>query len=220
MKIQVKDKSGADQGEVETGFKPVPEDKGQQAVHDTVVAYNAARRSGTASTKTVAEVSGSGKKPWRQKGTGRARVGYRRNPIWRGGGVAHGPKPRDYFKKVNKKVHRLALRKAFTERVKAGKVLLLDGLELDAPKTGQLSRTLNALGINPKARKGKVPYRSAVLVVHDADKNLFLSARNIQRVISTTSANLNTYWVLWPDVLVFTKDAYDRFEERLNSNVQ
>ncbi len=103
MKVAIKDTSGADQGELKAKFTPVDDDKGQQAVHEAVVAYNAAQRAGNASTKTVAEVAGTGAKPWRQKGTGRARVGYRRNPIWRGGGVAHGPKPRVYIKKLNKR---------------------------------------------------------------------------------------------------------------------
>ena len=116
MKLAIKDTTGADQGELEAKFTPVDDDKGQQAVHEAVVAYNAAQRSGTASTKTVAEVAGSGKKPWRQKGTGRARVGYKRNPIWRGGGVAHGPKPRVYIKKLNKKVRDLTVLKVHRAR--------------------------------------------------------------------------------------------------------
>ena len=97
MKVAIKDTSGTDQGELKASFTPVDDGKGQQAVHEAVVAYNAAQRAGNASTKTVAQVSGSGTKPWRQKGTGRARVGFKRNPIWRGGGVAHGPKPRVYI---------------------------------------------------------------------------------------------------------------------------
>src|SRR6478609_9038338 len=97
-----------------------------QAVHETVVAYRANRRSGTASVKTRAEVSGSGAKPWRQKGTGRARAGSKRSPIWRGGGVTFGPKPRDWSLKVNRKVRKIALRKAFSERVNNGDVFIVD----------------------------------------------------------------------------------------------
>ncbi|MDP6795011.1 MAG: 50S ribosomal protein L4 [Verrucomicrobiota bacterium] len=215
MKVAIKDISGADQGELKAGFTPVDEDKGQQAVHEAVVAYNAAQRAGNASTKTVAEVSGTGAKPWRQKGTGRARVGYKRNPIWRGGGVAHGPKPRVYIKKLNKKVRDLSLRKAFTERIKDGQVVILDGLSLDKPATAQLAKTLNALGIDAK-RPVKAQYKSAVLVTAEADSNIALSARNIERVRSTTSDSLNTYDILWPDVLVFTRDAYRKFEQRLD----
>jgi large subunit ribosomal protein L4 len=215
MKVAIKDASGADQGELKAKFTPVDDDKGQQAVHEAVVAYNAAQRSGNACTKTVAEVAGTGAKPWRQKGTGRARVGYRRNPIWRGGGVAHGPKPRVYIKKLNKKVRDLAVRKAFTERIKDGQVVILDGLNLDEPATAQLAKTLNALGINAK-KPASARYKSAVLITAEADSNVALSARNIERVRSTTSDSLTTYEILWPDILVFTRDGYEKFEQRLN----
>jgi len=215
MKVAIKDASGADQGELKAKFTPVDDDKGQQAVHEAVVAYNAAQRSGNACTKTVAEVAGTGAKPWRQKGTGRARVGYRRNPIWRGGGVAHGPKPRVYIKKLNKKVRDLAVRKAFTERIKDGQVVILDGLNLDEPATAQLAKTLNALGIDAK-KPASARYKSAVLITAEADSNVALSARNIERVRSTTSDSLTTYEILWPDILVFTRDGYEKFEQRLN----
>jgi len=201
MKVAIKDASGADQGELKAKFTPVDDDKGRQAVHEAVVAYNAAQRSGNACTKTVADVAGTGAKPWRQKGTGRARVGYRRNPI----------------KKLNKKVRDLAVRKAFTERVKDGQVVILDGLSLDKPATAQLAKTLNALGIDAK-KPAKAQYKSAVLVTGEADNNVALSARNIERVRSTTSDSLTTYEILWPDVLVFTRDGYEKFEQRLNSN--
>ncbi|HAH97996.1 MAG TPA: 50S ribosomal protein L4 [Verrucomicrobiales bacterium] len=215
MKVAIKDTSGTDQGELKASFTPVDDGKGQQAVHEAVVAYNAAQRAGNASTKTVAQVSGSGTKPWRQKGTGRARVGYKRNPIWRGGGVAHGPKPRVYIKKLNKKVRELALRKAITERVKDGQVIILDGLNLEKPATAQLASTLSALGINGK-KPTKALYKSAILITAESDSNIALSARNISRVRSTTSDTLTTYDILWPDVLVFTRDAFQKFEQRLN----
>ena len=215
MKVAIKDTNGADKGEQKAKFTPVDDDKGNHAVHEAVVAYNAAQRSGNACTKTVAEVAGTGAKPWRQKGTGRARVGYRRNPIWRGGGVAHGPKPRVYIKKLNKKVRDLAVRKAFTERVKDGQVVILDGLNLDEPATAQLAKTLNALGIDTK-KPASARYKSAVLITAEADSNVALSARNIERVRSTTSDSLTTYEILWPDILVFTRDGYEKFEQRLN----
>jgi large subunit ribosomal protein L4 len=215
MKVAIKDTNGADKGEQEAKFTPVDEDKGNQAVHEAVVAYNAAQRSGNACTKTVGEVAGTGAKPWRQKGTGRARVGYRRNPIWRGGGVAHGPKPRVYIKKLNKKVRDLAIRKAFTERVKDGQVVIIDGLNLDKPATSQLSKTLTALGIDAR-KPATAKFKSAVLVTGEADNNIALSARNIERIRSTTSDTLTTYEILWPDVLVFTPGGYEQFELRLN----
>ena len=129
MKLTIKDTKGNNQGELEVKFPLVENGKGTQAVHDTVVAYQAAQRMGTASTKTMGEVAGSGKKPWRQKGTGRARAGSFASPLWRGGGVVFGPKPRDFSKKVSRKTKQLALRKALTERLKAGDVVLV-GLEL------------------------------------------------------------------------------------------
>src|SRR5512135_2690872 len=114
MKLTIKDISGKDAGELETRFPVIGNGKGTQAVHDTVVAQQAAQRSGTACTKTMGEVTGTGKKPWRQKGTGRARAGSFQSPLWRGGGVVFGPKPRDFGKKVSRQTKQLAMRKALS----------------------------------------------------------------------------------------------------------
>src|ERR687892_1158358 len=111
MKLTIKDTQGNERGELEVRFPVIEDGKGTQAVHDVVVAYQANQRMGTASTKTMGEVAGTGKKPWRQKGTGRARAGSFASPLWRGGGVTFGPKPRDFGKKVNASTRRLALRK-------------------------------------------------------------------------------------------------------------
>src|SRR5215468_12525119 len=162
MKLTIKDTKGKSQGELEVKFSLVEGDKGTQAVHDTVVAYNAAQRMGTACTKNVGEVAGTGKKPWRQKGTGRARAGSFQSPLWRGGGVVFGPKPRDFSKKVSRQTKQLALRKALTERLKAGDVLLVDDLKLDSAKTKDFLGLLSALEL-----KG-----SALIVSQKADKNL------------------------------------------------
>src|SRR3954470_9464397 len=135
MKISIKNIEGKQSGELEVRFPLVEGGKGTQAVHDVVVAYRAAQRSGTACTKNVGEVSGSNKKPWRQKGTGRARAGSHQSPLWAGGGVVFGPKPRDFAKKVNARTRQLALRKALTERLKAGDVHVVSELKLDSPKT-------------------------------------------------------------------------------------
>src|SRR5213592_608203 len=124
MKLTVKDTHGKDQDKLEVKFELVEDGRGTQAVHDAVVAYNAAQRMGTASTKTMGEVAGSGKKPWRQKSTGRARAGSFASPLWRGGGVVFGPRPRDYTKKVSRNTRQLSLRKAMTERLNAGDVLV------------------------------------------------------------------------------------------------
>src|SRR6266851_5362271 len=135
MKLTIKDTKGNNHGEFEVTFPLIEDGKGTQAVHDTVVAYQAAQRMGTACTKTVGEVAGTNKKPWRQKGTGRARAGSFQSPLWRGGGVVFGPRPRDFGKKVSRKTRQLALRKALTERLRAGDVVLLEDLKLLSPKT-------------------------------------------------------------------------------------
>src|SRR5512140_2232832 len=135
MKIPLKNFNGQDQGELEVKFPLVENGRGTQAVHDTVVAYQAAQRMGTACTKTMGEVNGTGKKPWRQKGTGRARAGSFASPLWRGGGVVFGPKPRDFSKKVSRNTRQLALRKALSERLRAGDVVVVNELKLGSPKT-------------------------------------------------------------------------------------
>src|SRR5438093_9623353 len=130
MKIPVSNLDGKDKGEYQVSVPLVENGRGTQAVHDVVVAYQANQRSGTACTKTMGEVAGTGKKPWRQKGTGRARAGSFRSPLWRGGGVVFGPKPRDFGKKVTKATKQLALRKALSERLKAGDVVVVDDFKL------------------------------------------------------------------------------------------
>jgi large subunit ribosomal protein L4 len=206
MKITVKDIKGKSQGELEVNFQLIEDGRGTQAVHDTVVAYQAAQRSGTACTKTMGEVAGSGKKPWRQKGTGRARAGSFASPLWRGGGVVFGPKPRDFAKKVNSKTRQLALRKALSERLKAGDVVVVDDIKLSSPKTKDFVGVLNALELNG----------TTLFVAHGEEKNLALASRNIPFVTLTTSESLNTYDVLRPDKLVFTKTAFEKIGARLN----
>ena len=205
MKISIKDIKGKSQGEHEVKFALVEDGKGTQAVHDTVVAYRAAQRMGTACTKNVGEVSGTNKKPWRQKGTGRARAGSFQSPLWVGGGVVFGPKPRDFTKKVNSKTRQLALRKALSERLKAGDVVVVNDLKLSSPKTKNFVGVLSALEL-----KG-----TALIVSQEVDKNLTLAARNVENVTLATSDNLNTYDVLRSDKLVFTKGAFEKVEARL-----
>src|SRR5208283_3855640 len=198
MKLTVKDIKGKDQGELEVKFPLVENGAGTEAVQQTVVAYRAAQRMGTACTKNVGEVAGTNKKPWRQKGTGRARAGSFQSPLWRGGGVVFGPKPRDFGKNVSRKTKQLALRKALSERLHAGDVLLVEDLKLESAKTKEFIGVLSALEM-----KG-----SALCVADAADKNLTLAARNVPDVALTTSDVLNTYDVLRPDKLVFTKNAF------------
>jgi large subunit ribosomal protein L4 len=206
MELDVKTLSGGDSGKIAVGFEFVEEGKGNQAVHDTVVAYMAAQRHGTAKTKDRGEVSGTGKKPWRQKGTGRARTGSRRTNIFTGGGVTHGPRPRDYAKKVNSKTRQLALRKALSERIKDGEVVVVDNLKLESHKTRDLHAQIEAL-----APKGTV-----LLVTGEADRNLSLAARNIPLVQLVAAEGLNTYEVLKPDVIIISKDGLQKIATRLN----
>lgn len=206
MKIPVKDISGKDSGELEVSFPVVEGGRGTQAVHDTVVAHLANRRSGTASTKTMGEVHGTGKKPWRQKGTGRARAGSFASPLWRGGGVTFGPKPRDFGKKVNASTRRLALRKALSERIKAGDVFVVEDLTLDSPKTKGFIDVLKRFDLGEG---------STLLVTPGGERNLSLAARNVKKCALTTAEALNTYEVLRPNKLLFTRSAFEKLEERL-----
>src|ERR1700722_316258 len=155
---------------------------GTQALHETVVAYQANRRAGTHSTKTKATVAGSGKKPWRQKGTGNARAGYRSSPVWSGGGVVFGPHPRDYSKKTNKSVKQLALRKALSSRLNAGEVYLIAPISLKKPKTRDLVAKLKD-GLDAKS--------SALLVLEAPDQNVYLASRNHPRIETTTGDLVN-----------------------------
>jgi large subunit ribosomal protein L4 len=205
MKIAIKNIAGKNQGELEVKFPLVEDGKGTQAVHDAVVAYQAAQRSGTANTKNVGEVSGTNKKPWRQKGTGRARAGSFQSPLWVGGGVVFGPRPRDFAKKISKKTRALALRKALSERLKAGDVIVVDELKLASPKTREFVGVISALEL-----KG-----TTLVVSTAADKNLALASRNLPEVAVTTSDSLNTYDILRPDKLLFTKSAFEKIEARL-----
>ena len=207
MKLSVKNSSGQDQGELEVSFPLVEDGRYTQAVHDVVVAFQANQRMGTACTKNVGEVAGTNKKPWRQKGTGRARAGSFQSPLWRGGGVVFGPKPRDFGKKVGKKTKQLALRKALSERLSAGDAVLVDELKLESPKTKSFVELLNRLGLAG----------TTLVVVPTLERNLQLATGNLKRVEVTTAASLNTYQVLRHDKLLFSRGAFEKVEERLKA---
>ena len=207
MKVNVQNTKGDSVEELEINFDAFEDDsKGLQAVHDAVVAYRASQRSGTACAKTRSEVAGTGKKPWRQKGTGRARAGSKQSPIWRGGGVVFGPRPRSFRKDINKKTRKLALRKALSERFKAGEVLVVDQVQMDKPKTKDVILLLDQLKVDG----------TALIVTGEVNANAQLSARNIPYVDVTTSASLNTYDTLKFDCLILTKDALSGLESRLS----
>jgi large subunit ribosomal protein L4 len=179
---------------------------GTQALHETVVAYRANRRAGTHSTKTKATVAGSGKKPWRQKGTGNARSGYKSSPVWSGGGVVFGPHPRDYSKKTNKAVKQLALRKAISSRVNAGEVFLIEPITLEKPKTRDLVAKLEG-GLEKKT--------TALLVIENLDQNIYLAARNHPHLIATTGDLVNAEQVLLCDKIFITDGALGKLSARL-----
>jgi len=206
MKLAIKDLKGNPAGELDVTFEVIDNGRGTQAVHDTVVAFMAGQRSGTACAKTMGEVNGTGKKPWRQKGTGRARAGSFASPLWRGGGVVHGPKPRDFSKKVNKKVAKLSLRKALSERLKAGDILVVDGFKLAAAKTKEFAGVLRNLGVDGG---------TVLVVVAGADDAIERASRNILGVGLATATTVNTYELLRYDKLVFTKEAFAKVEARL-----
>lgn len=172
-------------------------------MHEVVVNYLANQRQGTQSTKTRTEVRGGGIKPWRQKGTGRARQGSIRAPQWVGGGVALGPKPRDYRYSVNKKVRRLALKSALSSKVVDNDIIVLDGLKLDEIKTSQIVKILANLGVTEKA----------LFVLPENDKKVVISARNIKGVDTTFVGAINTYEVLNHTKCIIVKDAVAKLEE-------
>jgi large subunit ribosomal protein L4 len=206
MKISVKDIKGKETGELEVRFPLVEGGKGTQAVHDVVVAMRAARRSGSANTKTKAEVDLSGAKPWRQKGTGRARAGYKSSPIWRGGGVVFGPKPRDYSKKISKSVRRLAFQKALSERIKAGDVLTMDKFVVTELKTKSFVTLLKK---QTDARK--------VLLISDAfDQTTLKSGRNVKPVTLATASDVNTEQLLAFEKILITNKGLEQLAERTN----
>ena len=203
--IKVFDMKGSSVGSVEVDDAILEVKRGSQAVHDVVVAYMAGLRRGTASTLRKGEVAGSNKKPWRQKGTGRARAGLRQSPVWRGGGVAFGPHPRSFEKKINRKVAALAFRRAFSDKVATGGVRIVDQVVIKEPSTKVFAGMLKTLGI-----KGTV-----IFVVDKIGQNLVLSARNIPGVEITDARNLSVYQLLrYTDVIV-DKAGMDQIKLRL-----
>ncbi len=174
----------------------------EHLVHLAVVQQLANKRQGTQKAKTRSEVSGGGRKPWRQKGTGHARQGSTRSPQWKGGGVVFAPVPRDYSFKLNKKEKRLALKSALTSRVQDEKFIVLDELKLDEIKTKKFQEVLDNLKVS-----------KAVVVTADDDKNVILSARNIPTVITSAANNINTYDIMKYSTVIATKDAVAKIEE-------
>ncbi len=205
MNIQISDLQGNKLSERPVAFEVIENNRGAQAVKDTVVAHLAARRQGTRSTKTAGEVAGTNKKPWRQKGTGRARHGSFQSPIWVGGGVVFGPRPHDFSIKVNTKVRKLALRKAISERLRKGEITVVSELKLSSHRTKDFLAAIAPLNV----------CGGSLLIVSAPDRNLRLATGNVPDVKVTTGEEISVYQVLWPDRIVFTEEAFRKLEARL-----
>jgi large subunit ribosomal protein L4 len=190
-------------GEIELSDDVFGAEVRSDIMHQAVVSFLANQRQGTASTLTRAEVSGGGRKPWRQKGTGRARHGSIRSPLWRKGGIVFGPKPRSFKTTMPKKLKRLALKSALSAKTKDNELILLDNLTMEVPKTKQMVSILDNLKADKKS----------LIVIADKDENVVKSARNIPGVKATYVNTLNVYDILNHDYLIMTKEAAQRVEE-------
>ena len=197
------DTTGNQVGDIELDDCVFNQKINEDAVHQVINAQLAGIRQGTASTKTRGEVRGGGRKPWRQKGTGRARHGSIRSPLWVGGGIIFGPKPRSYQQKVNKKVKKLALRSILTDKLNHQNILVVDDIKFDQPKTKQVVELLARL---------KLEGKKVIIVIPEKDANLYLSARNIPGVKTLLVEALNAYDLLNNDCIVMTERAVEKVE--------
>ncbi len=202
-KVALYNVSGEQVGDIELKDDVFGIEINTHVMYEAVKVYLANQRQGTQSAKTRSEVRGGGRKPWRQKGTGRARQGSIRSPQWKGGGVIFAPKPRDYSMKLPKKIRRLALKSAFSAKAEANEIIVLDALTMEAPKTKEMLKVLGNLKVEKKA----------LLVTTAKDDNVVLSARNIPGVKTTQVSTLNVYDILNHDAFVITKDAVNKVEE-------
>jgi len=203
-KLDIIDRSGKTAAHVdlpESVFSKAPND---HLIYEAVINYQANQRQGTAATKTRADVSGGGKKPWRQKGTGRARVGSTRSPLWKKGGTVFGPQPRDYSYELPKKAKRSALRSALAGKLAAGDLVVVSAFEVKAPKTKEAVALLKAFRLD-----------SALLVDLPDNANLYLAVRNLPRVKAVDVSGINIYDVLAHKSLVFSRRAFEAAMERL-----
>ena len=202
-KVALYDIKGNNIGDIELSDVIFGQEVNTSALHQVVINYLANQRQGTQSTKTRSEVRGGGIKPWRQKGTGRARQGSIRATQWIKGGIALGPKPRDYRYTLNKKLKKVALKSALSSKVASGELIVVDEIAFDAIKTKQVAEMLSALKVEAKA----------LIVTNEKNDNVVKSARNIAGVATTFMGSLNVYDILSHDVMVITKDAVSKIEE-------
>jgi large subunit ribosomal protein L4 len=204
--VQVRNQSGDIVGTIPLNDDAFGGEGKEHLIHDVVVMQLANRRRGTASTKTRAAISYSTAKPWRQKGTGRARAGSRRSPIWRGGGITFGPAPRDYSYKLPRKVRKQALRAAVAEKVKNNEVIVIDSLEMSEPKTKLFNELMRNLGIDG----------STLVLLDGENRNLRLSVRNIPGVKTLQIKGLNVYDLVYHQQIIVSRDIIPGLEEVLS----
>ena len=204
----IRDWQGQEAGTAAFELKVAKEENASHIVHRALVRQMNNGRQGTASTKTRAEVRGGGRKPWRQKGTGRARAGSNRSPLWRGGGVIFGPKPRSYEIKMNRKERRLALRTAFQSRAEDMVVVEDFAQQLSRPKTKEVMQAIARWNVDPDSK--------ILLIASDLPENLYLSVRNVANLKLISATNLNVYDLLLADSLVVTASALEKIQEVYN----
>lgn len=204
-KVKVVNLTGSEVGEIELNDKVFGIEPNEAVLFEAIIAQRASLRQGNHKVKGRSEVSGGGRKPWRQKGTGRARQGSIRSPQWRGGGIVFGPVPRSYSYKLPKKVRRLALLSALSSKVREESLVVVDALSFDAPKTKDFAKVLKDLSIAKKA----------LFVTADLDENVALSARNIAGITVVSASGINVLDLVGHDQLVMTKAAVEKVEEVL-----
>ena len=200
--VNIYDMNGKEVGQMELAETIFNVEVREHLIHMAVVQYLANQRQGTKSAKTRAEVSGGGRKPWKQKGTGRARQGSIRSPQWKGGGVVFAPKPRDFSFKLNKKVKKIALKCALTSKLQESKIIVLDDLKLEQIKTKEMQKVLDNLKLT-----------KALLVLEEGNKNAILSSRNIKNIKTSGVNEINVYDILKYDNFVMTKASADKIQE-------
>lgn len=205
-KVAVYDMTGAQTGEIELNESVFGVEVNEALLHQAVVMQLASRRLGTAATKTRGLVRGGGKKPWRQKGTGRARAGSIRSPLWVGGGTVFGPQPRSYKLSMPRKARRLAIKSALSAKINAGELLVMEDISFDAPKTKAVVKMLGDL---------KVADDKTLIITAEMAENVEKSSRNIPGVKSISSQGLNVYDLLYHDKVLITKEAVSKIEEVL-----
>jgi large subunit ribosomal protein L4 len=209
--VKVRNLKNKEVGEVTLSDAVFGVELNEGLIHAAVKNYLANGRQGTSATKTRGDVSGSGKKLWKQKGTGRARIASLRSPLWKGGGNVHGPQPRDWSYKMPKKMRRGALRSALSERLREGNIIVIDEITFKNPKTSEFLSVMEKLGLNENAKRAKT------LIIDSLDNaNLVLSSRNVQKTKVTNSFGLNIYDIIYHEKLVLSKTAVEELNELLD----